>query len=86
MKEKLDGLYLVKVNWYDDYKDETRDSCALVLAGSYTEACEKVVSDFQYVNKVEIEEFVSADYVNMNCIYIPNDNQLIERIKEENDF
>ena len=85
-QQKLNGLFLVKVNWYDDYKDEERISCAFVIATSYAEACVKVSNDFQYINKVEIEEVISANYVDINCVYVPNDNDLIDRIRNENDF
>ncbi len=85
-KEKSNnGLYFVKLNWYDDFEDENKTVCAFVLASSYAKACKKVSDDFQYINKVEIEEITST-YTNINCIYVPNDDELIKRIKEENDF
>lgn len=85
-KEKLNGLYFVKVNWYCDYEDTEKTACAFVVAYGYADAVAKVSSDFQYINSMTIEEVQPIDYCDINCIYVPDDPNLINKVREANAF
>lgn len=85
-EKKTKGLYLVTVEWYDECQDKDRTNYALVIAKDIGKAIEKVSKDFDYINTIKAEEWISGGSVNVNCIYIPDDWNLIYRIKNENDY
>lgn len=84
--KKTKGLYLVTVEWYDENKDKDRTNYALVIAKDIGKATEKVSKDFDYINTIKAEEWISGGSVDVNCIYLPDDWDLIYRIKNENDY
>ena len=84
--KKIKGLYLVTVEWYDECQDKDRTNYALVIAKDIGKATEKVSKDFDYINTIKAEEWISGGAVDVNCIYLPDDWDLIYRIKNENDY
>lgn len=82
----MNGLYFVRINWYDDYSDEDKISCAFIVAPSYAEAVNRMASDFQYINSITIDEVQPADYCDINCVYVPDNQEIINAIREENNF
>ena len=82
----MNGLYFVKINWYNDYKEEDEISCAFVLAYSFSEAVNKVAGDFEYINSITVEGIQPADTYDMNAVYVPDDENIINAIKEANEF
>ena len=82
----MNGLYFVTVNWYNEYKEEDEISCAFVVAWSYADAIQKVATDFEYINSILIEEIQPPNMCDINCVYVPNDNEIIDKIKDANDF
>lgn len=82
----MKGLYLVTVEWYDECQDKDRTNYALVIAKDIGKATEKVSKDFDYINTIKAEEWISGGAVDVNCIYLPDDWDLIYRIKNENDY
>ena len=85
-EKKMKGLYLVTVEWYDEYKEEDRTNYALVIAKSIGGATKKVAKDFNYINSIKAEEWISGGLVDVNCVYLPDDWTTIRRIKDENDY
>ncbi len=85
-EKKMKGLYLVTVDWYDEYHDEDKTSYALVIAKDIGKATQKVSKDFYYINSIKAEEWISGGLVDVNCVYLPNDLNIIHRIKDENDY
>lgn len=84
--KKTKGLYLVTIEWYDECQDKDRTNYALVIAKDIGKATEKVSKDFDYINTIKAEEWISGGAVDVNCIYLPDDWDLIYRIKNENDY
>lgn len=82
----MKGLYLVTVEWYDECQDKDRTSYAVVIAKDIGKAAEKVSKDFNYINTIKVEEWISGGPVDVNCVYLPDDWDLIYRIKNENDY
>ena len=82
----MKGLYLVTVEWYDEYQDKDCTSYAVVIAKDIGKAAEKVSKDFNYINTIKVEEWISGGLVDVNCVYLPDDWDLIYKIKNENDY
>lgn len=82
----MKGLYLVTVEWYDECQDKDRTSYAVVIAKDIGKAAEKVSKDFNYINTIKVEEWIAGGSVDVNCVYLPDDWDLIYRIKNENDY
>lgn len=85
-EKKMKGLYLVTVEWYDEYKEEDRTNYALVIAKSIGGAVKKVAKDFNYINSIKAEEWISGELVDVNCVYLPDNWDVIRKIKDENDY
>ena len=85
-EKKMKGLYLVTVEWYDEYKEEDRTNYALVIAKSISGAAKKVAKDFSYINSIKVEEWISGELVDVNCVYIPDDWDVMRKLKDENDY
>ena len=85
-EKKMKGLYLVTVEWYDEYQDKDRTSYALVIAKDIGKATKKVSKDFNYINTIKAEEWISGGLVDVNCVYLPDDWDVIYSIKNENDY
>lgn len=82
----MKGLYLVTIEWYDECQDKDRTSYAVVIAKDIGKAAEKVSKDFNYINTIKVEEWIAGGSVDVNCVYLPDDWDLIYRIKNENDY
>ena len=82
----MKGLYLVTVEWYDECQDKDRTSYAVVIAKDIGKAAEKVSKDFNYINTIKVEEWIAGGSVDVNCVYLPDDWDLIYKIKNENDY
>ena len=85
-EKKMKGLYLVTIEWYDEYKEEDRTNYALVIAKSIGGAAKKVAKDFNYINSIKVEEWISGELVDVNCVYLPDNWDVIRKIKDENDY
>lgn len=85
-EKKMKGLYFVTIEWYDEYKDEDRTSYALVIAKDISKAAKKASKDFNYINSIKVEEWISGGLVDVNCVYLPDEWTTIRRIKDENDY
>ena len=86
MDKKTKGLYFVTVEWYDEYHDEDKTSYALVITKDIGKATQKISKDFNYISSIKVEEWISGELVDVNCVYLPDDWDLIYRIKNENDY
>lgn len=86
VEKKKKGLYFVTVEWYDEYKEEDRTSYALVIAKSISGAAKKVAKDFNYISSIKAEEWISGGLVDVNCVYLPDDWDVIRKLKDENDY
>lgn len=82
----MNGLYFITINWYNEYKEEDEISCAFVVAENFSEATRKVAADFEYINSINVEQIQSADMYDINCVYVPNDQNVIDAIKQANDY
>ena len=85
-EKKMKGLYLVTVEWYDRYNDEDKTSYILVIAKSIYKAVKKASQDFEYINSIKAEEWITGDLVDINGVYLPNDWDIIGKIKDENNY
>ena len=85
-EKKIKGLYLVTVEWYDKYHDEDKTSYVLVIAKSIHKAVKKASQDFEYINSIKAEEWIAGDLVDVSGVYLPNDWNIIDKIKDENNY
>ena len=85
-EKKMKGLYLVTIEWYDEYKEEDRTSYALVIAKSISGAAKKAAKDFNYISSIKVEEWISGELVDVNCVYLPDDWEVMRKLKDENDY
>ena len=84
-EKKMNNLYFVTVEWYDEYHDEDKTSHILVIAKSIHGAVRKASQDFNYVNSIKVENWADG---NVHGVYLPNDWDwnLISRLKDENNY
>ena len=73
------SIYLCRVEWYDDVKGKNRTSTAFVVAPTYMEAVNMVTSEFIWVNNVYAELVEEG-----NVLFVPNNKDLIDEIKNAN--
>lgn len=82
----MNGLYFVTCNWYNDYDDKEETACAFVVAASYADAAAKITSDFSIINSLHIEEIQAPDVSDVNVVYVPNDQHIIDEIRNVNEY
>ena len=75
-------LYFAKVNWYDNYSEKDNVDKCFVFAENYGEACEQINYHFDYINSIKIEEI--NDCGKSSVLFVPNDKNLIQGIKNAN--
>lgn len=87
-EDKPNGLYFVTFTYYDDYKDKTVTTQCLVLAPSHSEAIDSVTKDFRWIDEITIREWVSPRLFDtgINCIYLPDNPDIISAIAEANEY
>jgi hypothetical protein len=84
--EKEKELYFAKVKWYDEYNDEENTSCLFVFGTDYADAVENITKDLRWITNIEIKKISSTGLGDINCIYVPDDEKIIQAIMEENDY
>lgn len=77
-------LYLASVHWYDSYKEEDKDDKAFVFGTSISNAVDNLDKSFDDIQSLTIEE-IQYD-AGAPIIYIPDDDDLIEKIREANTY
>ena len=75
-------LYFATVNWFDSCKDDDNTNKVFVFGESISAAAANIEESFSDVQSVTIEE------VQFDCgvpiLYVPDDDELIQKITEEN--
>ena len=84
----MNGLYFTHINSYNIYTDKPIDNYAFVIATNFFEAVQKVSNDFEEINinSIKVECIVPSGSINVNAIYVPNDEHIIQKIKDENSY
>lgn len=83
----MNGLYYAVIKWYDEYRDEEIISRAFIPAPSYTEAAKYAESDFSCINTLSLEEIVTPNaYSDVHMVFMPDDMNVIDLVKSENDY
>ena len=80
------GLYYCRIKWYNDDQDKDKVNNAFIVAESYSDAVAKACENFNYITNIKIEEVVVPGYTDVNMIYVPDDKEIIDAIKAENDY
>lgn len=80
------GLYLTKITYYNENTDEEEIKYAFVIANGYGDAATKIAKDFCYIKNLSIDEIQPNAVYDINCIYIPDDPYIIQKVREENEF
>lgn len=88
MEKKPNGLYFVVFTYYDEYKDKHETTQCLVLAPNYGEAITAITNDYRWIDEITIREWVSPRLFDtgINCIYLPDDPNIISAIAEANEY
>ena len=77
-------LYFATVDWYDSYKEEDKIDKAFVFGTSMADAVGNLDGSFDDIQSLTLEE------VQYDCgapvIYVPDDDELIEKIREANTY
>lgn len=84
-QKKLNGLYFVKFTYYDEYRDKDATDQCLVIAHNASEAIAPIVEDYKYIDELTVKEWAGPSS-DVNCIYLPNDKNIISAIKNANDY
>ena len=82
----MKNIYYVRIEYYDEYRDDDAVVCCVVIAKDYSNACKKACADFKYISKVDIEALTSSISEDCNVIYIDNDGEALKIIRENNDY
>ena len=77
-------LYLATIHWYDSYREEDQDDKVFVFGANLSQAAGHLDACFSYIQSVTIEE-VQCD-TGAPIIYVPNDDDLINKIVEQNTY
>ena len=85
-KQQYKGIYHIRINYYDDYRDKDTEVNCVALAEDFAEACRLAAQDFKYINDIYIEAIVDGDYEDCKVIYIDNDGVALKAIRENNDY
>ena len=72
-------MYYAKVNWFDTVTEEDRLSFMFIPAVDWNDAMQKVSSQFEWINSIEMHE---VDSTECNVVYVPE--HLVDDIMEEN--
>lgn len=88
MEKKPNGLYFVVFTYYDEYRDKTETTQCLVIAPNHGEAITTITRDYKWIDKITVREWVSPHIFDtgINCIYLPNDQDIISAIADANDY
>ena len=87
-KKESNGLYFISFMYYDEYKDTERKEQCLVMAPSYSKAIELIEKEnYGWITEIGIKEWVSPDTFDtgINCIYLPDDQNIITAIADANE-
>ena len=72
-------MYYAKVNWFNTTSEEDELSFMFICAGDWNDAMQKVSSQFEWINSIEMTE-VSAE--KCDVVFVPE--HLVNEIMEEN--
>lgn len=72
-------MYYAKVNWFDTIKEEDSVSYMIIPAADWNDAMQKVSSQFDFINSVEMKEI---NFEKCDVIFLPED--VVEAVIEEN--
>ena len=87
-RKEPNGLYFISFVYYDEYKDTDNKAQCLVIAPSYSKAIESIEKDYRWINEITVREWVSPSTFDtgINCIYLPNDQNIIDAIADANEY
>lgn len=76
-------LFLAKINWFDDYDEQNKTDRCFIFAKDYADACRQLSEHFNYIDNIKIN--CINDFVgDTSILYVPNDKNLIQGIKNAN--
>jgi len=77
-------LYFATIDWYDSYKEEDKTDKAFVFGTSMADAVGNLSAGFDDIQSITIEE-IQYD-AGAPVVYVPDDDDLIEKIVEQNTY
>lgn len=76
-------LFFAKINWFDDYDEQNKTDKCFIFAKDYADACRQLSEHFNYIDNIKIN--CINDFVgDTSILYVPNDKNLIQEIKNAN--
>lgn len=85
MEQKSNGLYFVKFTYYDEYRDKTATDQYLIIAPDASKAIVPVIEDYKYIDEITVKEWASPR-PGINCIYLPDNQDIISAIADANEY
>lgn len=80
----MTNLYKVKVSWYDTVTDTNQEDKCLIFATSISKVGEKLEKNFEYIDKVKIEE-VCVD-IQDGVLWLPAQLTSVQDLIEFNNY
>lgn len=77
-------LYFATVQWFDSCEDDDRTNKVFVFGENISDAAANIEQSFSDVQSVTIQE-VQYD-CGVPILYVPDDDELIRKITEENTY
>lgn len=76
-------LFFAKINWFDGYDEQNKTDKCFIFAKDYADACRQLSEHFNYIDNIKIN--CINDFVgDTSILYVPNDKNLIQEIKNAN--
>lgn len=78
-------LFYVQFSWYNDSDDKDEEQCAIIPGENYSDAVKAIESQFQYINEINFKE-ITCDCGDDPIIYLPNNEEVINAVIDENSY
>lgn len=78
-------LFYAEFSWYNDYDDRDEKQHALIPGINYSDAVKAIEERFQNINEINFKE-ISCDCGDDPIIYLPNNEEVIKAVIDENNY
>lgn len=76
-------LFFCKVEWYSSYNATDNEDLCFIFAKDYDDACAQLNQHFNDIFKISIES-VCDDTAGTTILFVENDEDLVQSIKNSN--
>lgn len=78
-------LFYVQFSWYNEHDDRDEEQHAIIPGINYSDAVKAIESQYTYINEVNFKE-ITYDCGDAPIIYLPDDENVIKAVIDENSY